>query len=165
MSFPPPLQRSTHNTTTERGYVHHFCLKTFIFIHVSIVGHFIYFPCYHFRSAGWLKSSHGNNSVQHHQSKTEPQESPSSSPTFTNCHPRPQELDRASQGSFSSMPDPVDPTTITKTFKTGRKAAAQANLASRSKTPNSKSRRKRSKGHNKNTEGIKMELNLLYDLL
>lgn len=50
------------------------------------------------------------------------------------------------------MPDPVDPTTITKTFKAGRKASAQANLASRSKTP-SKSRRRRSKGHNKNSEG------------
>jgi len=55
------------------------------------------------------------------------------------------------------MPDPVDPTTITKTFKAGRKASAQANLASRSKTPNPKSRRKRSKGHNKNSEGIEME--------
>uniref|UniRef100_A0A3Q3KY49 Pericentriolar material 1 n=1 Tax=Labrus bergylta TaxID=56723 RepID=A0A3Q3KY49_9LABR len=52
--------------------------------------------------------------------------------------------------SFSSIPDPVDPTTITKTFKTGRKASAQANLATRSKTPNSKSRRRRSKGQNKN---------------
>ncbi|XP_059198657.1 pericentriolar material 1 protein isoform X2 [Centropristis striata] len=122
MSFPPPLQRSPLNTTTERG------------------------------SSGWLKTSYTNNTVQHHQSKTEPQESPSSSPTFASRHPRPQEFDRASQESFSSMPDPVDPTTITKTFKAGRKASAQANLASRSKTPNSKSRRRRSKGH-KNSEG------------
>ncbi|XP_044046674.1 pericentriolar material 1 protein isoform X2 [Siniperca chuatsi] len=123
MSFPPPLQRSPLNTTTERG------------------------------PAGWLKTSYANNTVQHHQSKTEPQESPSSSPTFANRHSRPQEFDRASQESFSSMPDPVDPTTITKTFKAGRKASAQANLASRTKTPNSKSRRRRSKGHNKNSEG------------
>ncbi|KAG8014670.1 Pericentriolar material 1 protein, partial [Nibea albiflora] len=122
MSFPPPVQRSPLNTATERG------------------------------ASGWLKTSYVNNTVQHHQSKMEPQESPSSSPTFANRHSRPQEFDRASQGSFSSMPDPVDPTTITKTFKAGRKASAQANLASRSKTPNSKSRRRRSKGH-KNSEG------------
>lgn len=62
------------------------------------------------------------------------------------------------------MPDPADPTTITKTYKVGRKASAQANLASRSKTPN-KSRRRRSKGHNKNSEGIKIKLDLLYYLL
>ncbi|KAM9363528.1 pericentriolar material 1 protein [Symphorus nematophorus] len=122
MSFPPPVQRSPLNTTTERG------------------------------ASGWLKTSYVNNTVQHHQSKMEHQESPPSSPTFTNRHSRPQDFDRASQESFSSMPDPVDPTTITKTFKAGRKASAQANLASRSKTPNSKSRRRRSKGH-KNSEG------------
>ncbi|TKS68424.1 Pericentriolar material 1 protein [Collichthys lucidus] len=122
MSFPPPVQRSPLNTTTERG------------------------------ASGWLKTSYVNNTVQHHPSKMEPQESPSSSPAFANRHPRPQEFDRASQESFSSMPDPVDPTTITKTYKAGRKASAQANLASRSKTPNSKSRRRRSKGH-KNSEG------------
>ncbi|KAI3352504.1 hypothetical protein L3Q82_005455 [Scortum barcoo] len=91
------------------------------------------------RSAAWLKSSYANNTVQH-QSKTELHESPSSSPTFANRLSRPQEFDRVSQESFSSMPDPADPTTITKTFKAGRKASAQANLASRSKTPNSKSR-------------------------
>ncbi|XP_040892859.1 pericentriolar material 1 protein isoform X3 [Toxotes jaculatrix] len=123
MSFPPPLQRSPLNTTTERG------------------------------PAGWLNTSYTNNTVQHHPSKTQSQESPSSSPTFVNRHSRPQDFDQASQESFSSMPDPVDPTTITKTFKAGRKASAQANLASRSKTPNSKSRRRRSKGHNRNNEG------------
>ncbi|XP_032356497.1 pericentriolar material 1 protein isoform X4 [Etheostoma spectabile] len=121
MSFPPPLQRSPLNTSTEKG------------------------------PAGWLKTSYANNSVKHQQSKTEPQDSPPSSPTFASRHPRP--FDRASQESFSSMPDPVDPTTITKTFKAGRKASAQANLASRSKTPNSKSRRRRSKGYTKNSEG------------
>lgn len=52
------------------------------------------------------------------------------------------------------MPDPVDPTTVTKTFKSGRKASAQANLASRSKTPNSKSRRRRSKGHKKDSDAV-----------
>ncbi|XP_073320752.1 pericentriolar material 1 protein isoform X3 [Pagrus major] len=104
-------------------------------------------------ATGWLKTSYANNTVQHHRSNTGPHESPSSSPTFANRHSRPQEFDRASQESFSSMPDPVDPTTITKTFKAGRKACAQANLASRSKTPNTKSRRRRNKGHNKNSEG------------
>uniref|UniRef100_A0A3Q1FBG7 Pericentriolar material 1 n=1 Tax=Acanthochromis polyacanthus TaxID=80966 RepID=A0A3Q1FBG7_9TELE len=119
MSFPPPLQRSPLNTTTERGL------------------------------AGCLNTSYTNNTARHHPSKTEPQESPPSSPTFLNRHLRPQDFEKASQGSFSSMPDPADPTTITKTFKAGRKASAQANLASRSKTP--KSRRRRSKGHSKNS--------------
>uniref|UniRef100_A0A665TA28 Pericentriolar material 1 n=1 Tax=Echeneis naucrates TaxID=173247 RepID=A0A665TA28_ECHNA len=123
MSFPPPLQRSPLNTTTERG------------------------------AAGWLNTSHANSTVQHHLSKTQLQESPASSPTFINRHSRPQDFDQVSQESFSSIPDPVDPTTITKTFKAGRKASAQANLASRSKTPNSKSRRRRGKGHSKNNEG------------
>lgn len=127
-------------------------VQTFWFTHL--------FPHDSFRASGWLKTSYVNNTVQHHQSKMEPQESPSSSPAFANRHSRPQEFDRASQESFSSMPDPVDPTTITKTFKAGRKASAQANLASRSKTPNSKTRRRRSKGH-KNSEGI-MEMNLQY---
>ncbi|XP_026702467.1 pericentriolar material 1 protein isoform X10 [Athene cunicularia] len=45
--------------------------------------------------------------------------------------------------SFSSMPDPVDPTTVTKTFKS-RKASAQASLASKDKTPKSKNKRKSS---------------------
>uniref|UniRef100_A0A3B5A9V7 Pericentriolar material 1 n=1 Tax=Stegastes partitus TaxID=144197 RepID=A0A3B5A9V7_9TELE len=120
MSFPPPLQRSPLNTTTERGL------------------------------ASRLNTPYTNNTKRHHSSKTEPQESPPSSPTCPNRHSRPQDFDKASQGSFSSMPDPVDPTTITKTFKAGRKASAQANLASRSKTP--KSRRRRSKGHSKNSQ-------------
>ncbi|KAM8879224.1 pericentriolar material 1 protein isoform 2-T8 [Spinachia spinachia] len=122
MSFPPPLQRSPLNTTTDRG------------------------------PSDWLKTSYTNNSVQHVRSKTEPQEPPSSS-TCASRHSRPQEFDRASRDSFSSMPDPADPATITKTFKAGRKASAQANLASRSKAPTSKSRRRRSKGHNKNSDG------------
>ncbi|XP_074848972.1 pericentriolar material 1 protein isoform X3 [Carettochelys insculpta] len=45
--------------------------------------------------------------------------------------------------SYSSMPDPVDPTTVTKTFKS-RKASAQASLASKDKTPKSKNRRRSS---------------------
>lgn len=112
------------------------------------------------RPAAWLKPSYANNAVQHHQSKPEPRDSPSSSPTFAKRHSQPPDFDRASQESLSSMPDPVDPTTITKTFKAGRKASAQANLASRSKTPNSKSRRRRNKGHNKNSEGQRVDTRL-----
>ncbi|XP_064305611.1 pericentriolar material 1 protein isoform X5 [Phalacrocorax carbo] len=56
---------------------------------------------------------------------------------------RRREYDEESLESFSSMPDPVDPTTVTKTFKS-RKASAQASLASKDKTPKSKSKRKSS---------------------
>ncbi|NWX20618.1 PCM1 protein, partial [Aegotheles bennettii] len=66
---------------------------------------------------------------------------------------RRRELDEESLESFSSMPDPVDPTTVTKTFKS-RKASAQASLASKDKTPKSKNKRKSSsqlKGRIKNT--------------
>ncbi|KAM9662892.1 pericentriolar material 1 protein isoform 24-T24 [Morphnus guianensis] len=66
---------------------------------------------------------------------------------------RRREFDEESLASFSSMPDPVDPTTVTKTFKS-RKASAQASLASKDKTPKSKNKRKSSsqlKGRIKNT--------------
>ncbi|XP_004409591.1 PREDICTED: pericentriolar material 1 protein [Odobenus rosmarus divergens] len=56
---------------------------------------------------------------------------------------RRHQFDEESLESFSSMPDPVDPTTVTKTFKT-RKASAQASLASKDKTPKSKSKRRHS---------------------
>uniref|UniRef100_A0AAX7U5C8 Pericentriolar material 1 protein C-terminal domain-containing protein n=1 Tax=Astatotilapia calliptera TaxID=8154 RepID=A0AAX7U5C8_ASTCA len=121
LSFPPPLQRSPLNTSTERG------------------------------AAGWLNTSYSNNITRHQLSNAEARESPSSSPIFANHQSRHRDFDKGSQESLSSMPEPVDPTTITKTFKTGRKASAQANLASRSKTP--KSRRRRSKGQGKNSEG------------
>ncbi|XP_051475592.1 pericentriolar material 1 protein isoform X21 [Apus apus] len=67
---------------------------------------------------------------------------------------RRREFDEESLESFSSMPDPVDPTTVTKTFKP-RKASAQASLASKDKTPKPKNKRKSSsqlKGRIKNTE-------------
>ncbi|NXS96084.1 PCM1 protein, partial [Jacana jacana] len=66
---------------------------------------------------------------------------------------RRREFDEESLESFSSMPDPIDPTTVTKTFKS-RKATAQASLASKDKTPKSKNKRKSSsqlKGRIKNT--------------
>ncbi|XP_015717670.1 pericentriolar material 1 protein isoform X3 [Coturnix japonica] len=66
---------------------------------------------------------------------------------------RRRNFDEESLESYSSMPDPVDPTTVTKTFKS-RKASAQASLASKDKTPKSKNKRKSSsqlKGRIKNT--------------
>ncbi|XP_052538009.1 pericentriolar material 1 protein isoform X10 [Tympanuchus pallidicinctus] len=66
---------------------------------------------------------------------------------------RRRNFDEESLESFSSMPDPVDPTTVTKTFRS-RKASAQASLASKDKTPKSKNKRKNSsqlKGRIKNT--------------
>ncbi|NXA58609.1 PCM1 protein, partial [Mohoua ochrocephala] len=65
---------------------------------------------------------------------------------------RRREFDEESLESFSSMPDPIDPTTVTKTFRS-RKASAQASLASKDKTPKSKNKRKTSsqlKGRIKN---------------
>uniref|UniRef100_A0A7M4EY66 Pericentriolar material 1 n=1 Tax=Crocodylus porosus TaxID=8502 RepID=A0A7M4EY66_CROPO len=67
---------------------------------------------------------------------------------------RRRECDEESLESFSSMPDPVDPTTVTKTFKS-RKASAQACLASKDKTPQSKNKRRSStqpRSQAKNTE-------------
>ncbi|NXN87901.1 PCM1 protein, partial [Bombycilla garrulus] len=65
---------------------------------------------------------------------------------------RRREFDEESLESFSSMPDPIDPTTVTKTFRS-RKASAQASLASKDKTPKSKNKRKISqlKGRVKNS--------------
>ncbi|GAA6083566.1 pericentriolar material 1 protein isoform X1, partial [Tachysurus ichikawai] len=51
-----------------------------------------------------------------------------------------------SHDSLSSVPDRIDPSTVTKSFRPGRKASAQASLASRDKTP--KNRRWRAKNHN-----------------
>ncbi|KAM9792317.1 LOW QUALITY PROTEIN: pericentriolar material 1 protein [Neosynchiropus ocellatus] len=120
MSFPPPLQRSPFNSTTET------------------------------ESAGWLDALHKNNAVAHQSSKTQ-NESPS--PATAHRRNRPQDLDQASQESFGSLADPFDTTIMT--YKTGRKASAQANLATRSKTPKTKSRRRWSKGrnNNNNTDG------------
>lgn len=56
---------------------------------------------------------------------------------------RRHQFDEESLESFSSIPDPVDPTTVTKTFKT-RKVSAQASLASKDKTPKSKSKKRNS---------------------
>ncbi|KAM9330413.1 pericentriolar material 1 protein [Gastrophryne carolinensis] len=74
------------------------------------------------------------------------------------CSLKPQEAERVKQfdeesmDSLSSMPDPGDPTTVTKAFRS-RKASAQASLASRDKTPKSKTR-KRKTSHQKH-KGLK----------
>ncbi|NXF88724.1 PCM1 protein, partial [Eubucco bourcierii] len=64
---------------------------------------------------------------------------------------RRRDFDEESLESFSSMPDPVDPTTVMKTFKSRK---ASASLASKDKTLKSKNKRKSSsqlKGRIKNT--------------
>lgn len=121
------------------------CVKLLVICPSQLSVDMSYFRVIRFRPTSWLKTSYINKAEQ-------PQESPSSSPAFTPQRSQPQQFDRVSQESFSSMPDPADPTTVTKTYKTGRKASAQANLASRSKTP-SKSRRRRNKGQNRSSEG------------
>uniref|UniRef100_A0A8C4YVB9 Pericentriolar material 1 n=1 Tax=Gadus morhua TaxID=8049 RepID=A0A8C4YVB9_GADMO len=71
--------------------------------------------------------------------------------------PPPREFDQESQESFSSLPDPVEPSTVTKPFRIGRKASTQASLASRDKTPNSKARCRRGKGLNKTTGDLESD--------
>ncbi|XP_062378772.1 pericentriolar material 1 protein isoform X3 [Sardina pilchardus] len=155
MSFPPPLQRSTFNNTDNRPQADSSLTDP--------------------QSPGWLNGSHGPHQQQHqhHQSQQQapppgsgarlPQTqrpqlqqqqsySPSSSPVAprllrARCY---QQQD--SQESLSSMPDPGDPTTVTRTYRPGRKASAQASLASRDKTPNAKSRRRRGKGKHAGVE-------------
>ncbi|XP_077428029.1 pericentriolar material 1 protein isoform X2 [Vanacampus margaritifer] len=125
MNFPPPLQRSPLNVTTDR------------------------------RPTGWSNNTFPNNTVPHHPPPTAehtPSLSPSSFPSPQRRRSPRAECEQASEASFSSLADRVDPTTVTKTFKTGRKASAQANLASRTK-----SRRKRGKGPNKNNEGLESD--------
>ncbi|XP_034043599.1 pericentriolar material 1 protein isoform X2 [Thalassophryne amazonica] len=123
MSFPPPLQRSPINCAPKK------------------------------EQTTWLNTTDANNVIQHHPPKVEHQAPAASPHHHISHHSRSKGFDQASQQSFSSMPDPVDPTTITKTFKGGRKASAQASLASRNKMTSTKSRRRWSKGHNKNSEG------------
>ncbi|XP_055142847.2 pericentriolar material 1 protein isoform X22 [Symphalangus syndactylus] len=69
---------------------------------------------------------------------------------------RGRQFDEESLESFSSMPDPVDPTTVTKTFKT-RKASAQASLASKDKTPKSKSKKRNSTQLKSRVKNIRYE--------
>ncbi|XP_041063480.1 pericentriolar material 1 protein isoform X5 [Carcharodon carcharias] len=83
---------------------------------------------------------------------------PTSLPQININNPKQQEqcknrknFEESSLESFSSMPDPVDPTMVTKTFKS-RKACAQASLASKDKTPKGKC--KKTYLHQKNHQEI-----------
>ncbi|XP_078404613.1 pericentriolar material 1 protein isoform X2 [Cetorhinus maximus] len=83
---------------------------------------------------------------------------PTSAPQININNPKQQEqcknrknFEESSLESFSSMPDPVDPTMVTKTFKS-RKACAQASLASKDKTPKGKC--KKTYPHQKNHQEI-----------
>uniref|UniRef100_A0A8C2K499 Pericentriolar material 1 n=1 Tax=Cyprinus carpio TaxID=7962 RepID=A0A8C2K499_CYPCA len=135
MSFPPSLQRSPLNNAEKR------------------------FPSQpdnvpDANNSSWLNSSLNRSGqrttlTSDHQSQIE-QNSPSSSPVPHPSTSRDLSYIPDSQESVSSLPDRADPTTVTKTFRAGRKAAAQASLASRDKTPNTKSRRRRGRGQ-KNT--------------
>ncbi|XP_029621894.1 pericentriolar material 1 protein isoform X1 [Salmo trutta] len=124
LSFPPPLQCSPFNTVDKRPRRQN--------EGTGSRGH----------ESGWLNVSQPPAPIT---------ESPSPLPHRGANNTRPQAFDQASQESFSSMPDPADPTIVTKAFRAGRKASAQASLASRDKTPNSKRRTRLAKGHHKNT--------------
>uniref|UniRef100_UPI003D77D326 pericentriolar material 1 protein isoform 20 n=1 Tax=Danio rerio TaxID=7955 RepID=UPI003D77D326 len=135
MSFPPPLQRSPLNNAEKRFQSHSDNLTDA-------------------NNSSWLNSSLNRSSqrpilTSDHPSQVE-QNSLSSSPVPHPSTSRDRSYIPDSQESMSSLPDRADPTTVTKTFRAGRKAAAQASLASRDKTPNMKSRRKRGRGQ-KNT--------------
>ncbi|XDV14783.1 hypothetical protein PO909_014973 [Leuciscus waleckii] len=138
MSFPPPLQRSPLNNTEKRFQSQPDTVADA-------------------NNSSWLNSSL-NRSGQRptltsgHTSQIE-KNSPSSSPVPHPSISRDRSYIPDSQESMSSLPDRADPTTVTKTFRAGRKAAAQASLASRDKTPNTKSRRKRGRGQ-KNTASV-----------
>ncbi|XP_062865271.1 pericentriolar material 1 protein isoform X3 [Trichomycterus rosablanca] len=67
------------------------------------------------------------------------------SSTNRSCDQRRDDAQLDSHDSLSS-PDRADPSTVTKSFRPGRKASAQASLASRDKTP--KNRRRRAKNQN-----------------
>ncbi|KAG9346995.1 hypothetical protein JZ751_005922 [Albula glossodonta] len=101
--------------------------------------------------AGWVEHAHSRKADQRSgltdkggQSQKGTQQEPP--PRILSSQP----FDEALMGSFSSLPDPSDPTTVTKTFRS-KKASAQAGLASKDKTPRPKSKRKRSRGHGKKT--------------
>uniref|UniRef100_A0A672MNX2 Pericentriolar material 1 protein-like n=1 Tax=Sinocyclocheilus grahami TaxID=75366 RepID=A0A672MNX2_SINGR len=135
MSFPPPLQRSPLNNAEKR-----FQSQPDTVANAS--------------NSSWLNSSLNRSGQRTTLTSDHPsQNSPSSSPIPHPCTTRDLSYIPDSQESVSSLPDRADPTTVTKTFRAGRKAAAQASLASRDKTPNTKSRRRRGRGR-KNTASL-----------
>ncbi|KAL7841075.1 hypothetical protein SRHO_G00247660 [Serrasalmus rhombeus] len=128
MSFPPPLQRTPLNNADKRSQCE---------------------P----HGTSWLNSSLNRSCDQRAAVPTDHGQSQLDSPTLSPAPLAPNYAPE-SQDSLSSLPDRADPTTVTKTFRPGRKASAQARLASRDKTP--KSRRRRGKGH-KNTVGLESD--------
>ncbi|XP_051983523.1 pericentriolar material 1 protein-like isoform X2 [Xyrauchen texanus] len=141
MSFPP-LQRSPLNNTEKRFKSQPDTVTD---------------P----HNSSWLNSSLNRCNRRptlpsDHPSQME-EDSPSSSPV---PHPS-TSWDRSyipdSQESLSSLQERVDPTTVTKTFRAGHKAATQASLSSRGKTPKTKSRHlKRGRGP-KNTAALESD--------
>ncbi|KAL1023567.1 hypothetical protein UPYG_G00042480 [Umbra pygmaea] len=129
MSFPPPLQRSPLNTAEKRPQRQNESSGS------------------REQESGWLNTSHPPAPISDPPSPLTQRGANNTRP-----QPRSQAFDQASLESFSSTVDPADPTTITKTFRVGRKASAQASLASRDKTPNSKRRGRWVKEQLKNTE-------------
>uniref|UniRef100_A0A8C1T077 Pericentriolar material 1 n=1 Tax=Cyprinus carpio TaxID=7962 RepID=A0A8C1T077_CYPCA len=138
MSFPPPLQRSPLNNAEKR-----FQSQPDTVANAN--------------NSSWLNSSLNRSGQRTTLTSDHPSQikqiSPSSSPIPHTSTIRDLSYIPDSQESMSSLPDRADPTTVTKTFRAGRKAAAQASLASRDKTPNTKSRRRRGRGR-KNTASV-----------
>uniref|UniRef100_A0A9R1SJW0 Pericentriolar material 1 n=2 Tax=Cyprinus carpio TaxID=7962 RepID=A0A9R1SJW0_CYPCA len=138
MSFPPPLQRSPLNNAEKR-----FQSQPDTVANAN--------------NSSWLNSSLNRSGQRTTLTSDHPsqikQNSPSSSPIPHTSTIRDLSYIPDSQESMSSLPDRADPTTVTKTYRAGRKAAAQASLASRDKTPNTKSRRRRGRGR-KNTASV-----------
>ncbi|XP_072352986.1 pericentriolar material 1 protein isoform X5 [Scyliorhinus torazame] len=98
----------------------------------------------------YSKDEFGQSPRQMQPPTSLPQTSTNKAKQQAQCKNR-KKFEESSLESFSSMPDPVDPTTITKTFKS-RKACAQASLASKDKTPKGKC--KKTYLHQKNHQEI-----------
>uniref|UniRef100_A0A3P8Z3N9 Pericentriolar material 1 protein C-terminal domain-containing protein n=1 Tax=Esox lucius TaxID=8010 RepID=A0A3P8Z3N9_ESOLU len=149
MSFPPPLQRSPLNTADKRCACRQLNYLVLLYATALSTDFVDVLParplrqdksgCSRGHESGWLDVSQPPDPIA---------ETPSAQRGANNG--RPLTFDLVSQGSFSSTADPADPATVTKTFKAGRKASAQASLASRDKTPNSKRRSRRAKEQHKN---------------
>lgn len=126
MSFPPPLQRTPLNNAHAR-YLENL-LNIFFTLYgvpLNTLVHFSLSSHDEHKNSSWLTSPLNRPSDQ-------------------------GQLD--SHESLSSLPDRVDPSTVTKSFRPGGKASAQASLASRDKTP--KNRRRRGKNYNNTGKDI-----------
>ncbi|XP_051559270.1 pericentriolar material 1 protein-like isoform X3 [Myxocyprinus asiaticus] len=142
MSFPPPLQRSPLNNTEKRFKSQPDTVTD---------------P----HNSSWLNSSLNRCNQRPTLTSDHPNQmeevSPSSSPVPHPSTSWDQSYIPDSQESLSSLPERADPTTVTKTFRAGRKAAAQASLSSRDKTPKTKSRRRKRGRGPKNTAALESD--------